>query len=158
MSDEMSFEDYAKWFEEKAGEDQIEQIRRLGSRVNYTAQSDARLNRLTIKDLRLTDEDLERLGYSKDGKLVTTVQLTRAKFFEEKDPPCENIDPTKIAWVKPYWYSDSHQPGIMILFNNGEFKAYTQNFEYFKHKVQQIVGNMVLVGGKLPELPWWGEV
>ena len=86
---------------------------------------------------------------------MVTIQLTRTKYAEEKNPPSEEVDPMTIAWVKPYIYSPQYQPGIVILFNTGEFKTYTQSFEYFKHKVQQIVGNMVLVGGKLPKLPWW---
>jgi hypothetical protein len=136
-----------------------ERIKRLGAlkygKHNY--RRSAQMHTLNMEDLKLTDADMENLGYSKDGKLVLTVQLTRTKYAEEKDPPSEEVDPMRIAWVKSYAYSSKHDLGIMILFNNGEFKSYTQNFEYFKHKVQQFVGNMVLIGGKLPNLPWWGE-
>ena len=146
--------------ERKEVEDQLEMLRRLGTskygKVNYR-RSAQMPNHFNQKDLRLTDEDLERLGYNKDGKLVTTVQLTRTRFAEEKDPLSEEVDPMRIAWVKPYIYSPKYQTGIIILFNNGDFRTYTQSFDYFKHKVQQIVGNRVLVGGKVPSLPWWSE-
>ena len=153
-------------------EDQIERVRRLGAskydKSNYEMEWEKGLGKhgpnfprrsaqIKAEDLRLTAKDLERLGFNKDGKFVKTVQLTRTRFAEEKDPLSEEVDPMRIAWVKPYIYSPKYQTGIIILFNNGDFRTYTQSFEYFKHKVQQIVGNMVLVGGRLPSLPWWSE-
>jgi len=163
------------WEERKGMEDEEERMRRLGAskygKSNYEMPSEfvwkkglgkhgpetRRSAEIKMGDLRLTKKDLEELGYNKDGKLVTTIQLTRTKFFEDKDPSSEEIDPMTIAWVKPYVYSPRHDTGIVILFNNGDFRTYTQGFEYFKHKVQQVVGNMVLVGGRLPRLPWWSE-
>jgi hypothetical protein len=140
-------------------DDEEERVKRLGAlkygKHNY--RRSAQMHHINMEDLRLTDADMKSLGYSEDGKLVVTIQLTRTKYAEEKDPPSEEVDPMRIAWVKSYTYSPQYQTGIMILFNNGEFKSYTQSFEYFKHKVQQFVGNMVLIGGKLPNLPWWGE-
>ena len=156
-------------------EDEVEQARRLGAskygksnhRRSVEDYQESLIKKFTLesgdqeylvkKDVLLTAKDIENLGHSKDGKIVITIELTRSKFAEEIDPPSEQIDPRTIAWIKPYTYSPRHEIGVVILFHNGEFRTYTQNFKYFKHKFQQIVGNMVLVGGELPRLPWWNE-
>lgn len=99
------------------------------------------------------------------NKAEQILYLTRARNKDQKNPTDDFVpmDHTisgqvyfhAITWAQPYLYSKAEPPGTLILLNSGEFRTYTQSFDYVKQKVEQIVGQLLMEKRAVPTMPWW---
>jgi hypothetical protein len=111
------------------------------------------------------DNLLDQNRKRKKQPMDQTLYLTRLKNKGQKNPsddllPLDNsksgqLSFNQISWAQPYHHSRNEPAGTLILLNSGEFRTYTQSFDYVKQKVEQIVGQMMMNKKAVPTMPWW---
>jgi hypothetical protein len=89
------------------------------------------------------DNLLDQNRKRKKQPMDQTLYLTRLKNKGQKNPSDD------------YHHSRNEPAGTLILLNSGEFRTYTQSFDYVKQKVEQIVGQMMMNKKAVPTMPWW---